>query len=52
MPFCLILVMTCSNDDDRVTQNPIVDSTVNFQFKTSINIGGEGASEISAYDPI
>lgn len=52
MPFCLILVMTCSNDDDRVTQNPIVDSTVNFQFKTSINIGGEGASEILAYDPI
>ncbi|MEM5566091.1 choice-of-anchor I family protein [Psychroserpens sp. AS72] len=52
MAFCLILVMSCNNDDDNTTQNPIVDTTVNFQFKTSINVGGEGASEISAYDPI
>ena len=53
MVFCLILVTSCYNDDDdNTTQNPIVDTTVNFQFKTSINVGGEGASEISAYDPI
>ncbi|MFB0937300.1 MAG: choice-of-anchor I family protein [Urechidicola sp.] len=44
--------MSCNNDDDNTTQDPIVDTTVNFQFKTSINVGGEGASEISAYDPI
>lgn len=52
MAFCLISVMSCDNDDNNTTQNPIVDTTVNFQFKTSINVGGEGASEISAYDPI
>lgn len=52
MVFCLILVVSCNNDDDNTTQNTIVDTTVNFQFKTSINVGGEGASEISAYDPI
>jgi hypothetical protein len=52
MAFCLISVMSCNNDDDNTTQDPIVDTTVNFQFKTSINVGGEGASEISAYDPI
>jgi hypothetical protein len=52
MAFCLISVMSCNNDDDNTTQDPILDTTVNFQFKTSINVGGEGASEISAYDPI
>lgn len=52
MAFCLILVTSCNNDNDNTTQNPIVDTTVNFQFKTSIKVGGVGASEISAYDPI
>ncbi|TXE16888.1 alkaline phosphatase [Psychroserpens burtonensis] len=51
MAFCLVLVVSCNKNDDS-TSSLIVDTTVNFQFKTSINIGGEGASEISAYDPV
>lgn len=47
----LILVVSCQNDDDS-SQNPTVDTTVNFQYKNTINVGGIGASEISAYDAI
>lgn len=50
--FGLILAIGCSKDSDDVTQNSVVDTSVNFQFKTTIKIGGEGASEISAYDPV
>lgn len=45
----LFLVVSCQNDDDN-SQNSIVNTTVNFQYKSTINVGGIGASEISAFD--
>lgn len=51
MASCLALIASCNNIDD-IIDNPVVDTTVNFQFKTSINIGEEGAAEITAYDPL
>ncbi|MDG1730693.1 MAG: choice-of-anchor I family protein [Algibacter sp.] len=48
---CVATIFSCQNDDDNTTKTPI-NTEVNFQYKTTINIGGEGASEISAYDAI
>lgn len=47
----LSLVVFFSCDNDEGTPEPI-DTTVDFQFKTSIKVGGEGASEITAYDAV
>ncbi|NKI26635.1 alkaline phosphatase [Arenibacter sp. 6A1] len=47
---CLLLIVGCIKENDST--ETVVDTTVNFQFKTSIPIGGEGAAEITAYDPI
>jgi 6-phosphogluconolactonase (cycloisomerase 2 family) len=44
-------IYSCDNDDDNPTTTTPVNTSVNFQFKNSINIGGEGAAEISAFDP-
>ncbi|GAA4893076.1 hypothetical protein GCM10023311_16950 [Flaviramulus aquimarinus] len=49
---CITAIFGCQNDDDNTITGPVVNTEVNFQYKTTINIGGEGASEISAYDPI
>ncbi|MEP3836437.1 MAG: choice-of-anchor I family protein [Algibacter sp.] len=48
---CIAAIFSCQNDDDNTTKIP-VNTEVNFQYKTTINVGGEGASEISAYDAI
>jgi len=54
LAFSLVLGVSCTNDDNSsVNSNSsieIVDTSVNFQFKSSISLGGEGAAEISAYD--
>lgn len=39
----------CENDDDTI--QPVVDTTVNFTYLASVDLGGEAAAEISAYDP-
>ncbi|WP_111709887.1 choice-of-anchor I family protein [Lutibacter citreus] len=47
----ITMSISCESDDN----DPIIEPTntnVNFQHKTTINIGGEGASEITAFDPI
>lgn len=47
------VLFNCQNDDDTVAipdQSP-VNTSVNFNYKSTINVGGEGASEISAFDP-
>lgn len=46
----IIAFQSCENDDDG--QNPItlVDTSVNFQFKNTITVGGVGSAEISAFD--
>ncbi|MGK0253396.1 MAG: hypothetical protein ACI9OE_000865 [Mariniflexile sp.] len=46
-----VVFFGCENNDDA-TPIPMVNTTVNFQYKTTISVGGEGASEISAYDAI
>ena len=46
---CVAAIFSCQNDDDQPV-DPIFNTDVNFQYKTSIKVGGEGASEISAYD--
>jgi len=48
---CVAVIFSCQNDNDDTIKLP-VNTEVNFQYKTTINIGGEGASEISAYDAI
>ncbi|WP_298498157.1 choice-of-anchor I family protein [uncultured Algibacter sp.] len=48
---CIALILSCKNDDDYTTTPPL-NTEVNFQYKTTINLGGEGASEISAFDAI
>ncbi|SOU86113.1 choice-of-anchor I family protein [Tenacibaculum dicentrarchi] len=45
-----VLAIGCQNDDDTVKKQ--INTDVNFSYKTSIKIGGEGASEISAFDKI
>jgi hypothetical protein len=47
----LMLGFSCQNDDDTTQEVP-VNTTVNFQYKTTITVGGEGAAEISAYDTV
>ncbi|EDP97560.1 choice-of-anchor I family protein [Kordia algicida OT-1] len=47
-----ILLYSCKNDDDNQNPTTPVDTSVNFQFKTTINVGGAGSAEISAFDPI
>ncbi len=44
-----LIAFSCENDDDN-SPAPI-NTEVNFQFKATLNLGGEGASEISAFDP-
>ncbi|WP_046746142.1 choice-of-anchor I family protein [Kordia zhangzhouensis] len=41
---------SCENDDNSVGIPP-VNTSVNFQYKNTITVGGEGAAEISAFDP-
>lgn len=48
----LLSLYSCKNDDDNQNPTTAVDTSVNFQFKNTINIGGEGSAEISAYDPL
>ncbi|WP_233899660.1 choice-of-anchor I family protein [Tenacibaculum piscium] len=45
-----VLAIGCQNDDESVKKS--INTDVNFSYKTSIKIGGEGASEISAFDKI
>ncbi len=50
--FLAILNFSCANDDDNTNgelPTPI-NTAVNFQYKSTINVGGVGASEISAFD--
>lgn len=48
----LLILASCNNDDDNNDiPQPEVNTEVNFQFKTTIDLGGTGASEISAFDP-
>lgn len=44
-------IFGCQNDDDNTQILPI-NTAVNFQYKTTINVGDEGAAEISAFDPV
>lgn len=47
----ILLAYSCSNNDD--SEQRIAQSTeVNFQQAATIQIGGEGSAEISAYDPV
>lgn len=47
-----IAFQSCENDDNGQNPTTPVDTSVNFQYKNTINIGGEGAAEISAFDPL
>lgn len=44
------ILISC-NDDTNDSENPSKNG-VNFKYKSTIKVGGEGASEISAFDPI
>lgn len=50
----LLIIFSCSDlENDKIETNQesvFRSSEVNFQYKTSIYVGGEGASEISAFD--
>ncbi|WP_111309057.1 choice-of-anchor I family protein [Confluentibacter sediminis] len=46
----LLVFFSCDKDNEG--QVDPIDTTVDFQFKASIKVGGEGASEITAYDAI
>ena len=46
---CIAIFSSCDNDDNNSQDTPL-NTTVNFQYKSTINVGGEGASEISAFD--
>ncbi len=55
----LMLTFSCQNDDDsNLSQTPtdpvteVIDTTVDFQYKSTIQVGGEASSEISAYDKV
>ena len=50
MFLAIVNIAFSCQDDDGPSSSPI-NTAVNFQFKTSINVGDEGASEISAFDP-
>jgi len=51
---CLAMLTFACQDDDVATteQSPIVNTEVNFQYKSSINVGGEASAEISAFDSL
>ncbi len=46
-----MLTLACHNDDDT-TQTLPVNTEVNFQYKSTIVVGGEGSAEISSYDEV
>ncbi|MBQ0786122.1 MAG: choice-of-anchor I family protein [Oceanihabitans sp.] len=46
---CIAIFSSCDNDDNNSQDTPL-NTAVNFQYKSTINVGGEGASEISAFD--
>jgi len=48
--FSALTLFHCANDDDASVDLPTVNTAVNFTYKTTINVGGEAAAEISAYD--
>ncbi len=50
LTFLAIATFSCDNDDNE-PQLPPVGSGVNFQYQSTIQVGGNGASEISAFDP-
>jgi hypothetical protein len=45
----LIITLSCKNDNDNEVVIPI-NTSVNFSHKTTITVGGEGASEITVFD--
>ncbi|WP_055444522.1 choice-of-anchor I family protein [Lacinutrix himadriensis] len=49
---CIAIFSSCDNDDNSNSQDTPLNTTVNFQYKSTINVGGEGASEISAFDAV
>ncbi|WP_299384049.1 choice-of-anchor I family protein [uncultured Lacinutrix sp.] len=51
---CLALfTFACQDDDDNVVSlNNNLNTEVNFQYKTTINVGGEASAEISAFDAL
>lgn len=48
-----LLLAACSNDDDATSIDsiPPVSTEVDFQFASTINVGGEASAEITAFDP-
>ena len=49
----LLLALNLVSCDNDTTTDPVptpVDTTVNFQYLSTISVGGEGAAEISAFD--
>lgn len=44
----LTVLISCQNENEP--NLPPINTSVNFQHKTTINVGGEGASEITAFD--
>ncbi|QRM89371.1 alkaline phosphatase [Lacinutrix sp. WUR7] len=49
---CIAIFSSCDNDHNSNSQDTPLNTTVNFQYKSTINVGGEGASEISAFDAV
>lgn len=45
-----LLSFSCQDDDDTTIVTEPVNTEVNFQYKTTINVGGEASAEISAFD--
>ena len=50
LAFSALLIFNCQDDDDTPIIEDPINTNVNFQYKSTINVGGEAASEISAYD--
>jgi len=55
LAFVFLFVYSCSNLDDFFSNHHNDDDheqndQINFQYKSTISVGGEGASEISAFD--
>ena len=57
----LMLTFSCQNDDNATSIIPenssdpeteVVDTSVDFQYKSTIQVGGEASSEISAFDSV
>ncbi len=47
----MFVLFSCSNDDNDNSPDPDPDP-VNFTHATTIAVGGEGAAEITAFDPV